>query len=90
MPNAHHPMTNTITVAGRPVTLKRPVAEYAARRLEAIIPQINALNLAGKSQDDAATALDTTVCSLRTWLDLTGTTWINLKKRGPYNRKANA
>ena len=86
MPNANHPKTTTITVAGRTVTLKRPIAEFSARRLEAIIPQINALNLAHKSQEDAAIALDTTVCSLRTWLDLTGTTWINLKRRGPYNR----
>ena len=86
MPKANQPMTDTITVAGRTVTLTRPVATYAAERLQRIIPQLNALNLANKSQADAAAALDTTVCSLRTWLELTGTSWINVKRRGSYNR----
>jgi len=85
MPNAHHPYTDTVTFAGRPITLKRPMAEFAARRLQAILPQIAALNAAGKSQADAAEALGTTVCTLRTWLDLTGTQWVNLRRRGPYN-----
>lgn len=88
MPNANHPYTETVTFAGRPITLKRPMAEYAARRLEAILPQIAALNAAGKSQADAAAALDTTVCTLRQWLDITGTHWVNLNRRGPYKRKA--
>jgi hypothetical protein len=64
------------------------MAEFAARRLQAILPQIAALNAAGKSQTDAAAALDTTVCTLRTWLDLTNTQWVNLKRRGKYNRHA--
>jgi hypothetical protein len=85
MPNAHHPYTETLTFAGRVLPLKRPMAEFAARRLQAILPQIAALNAAGKSQADAAEALETTVCTLRMWLDITGTTWVNLKKRGPYN-----
>jgi hypothetical protein len=88
MPNARHPYTETVTFAGRVLPLKRPMAVFAARRLEAILPQIAALNSAGKSQSDAAAALDTTVCTLRAWLDLTGTTWVNLKKRGPYKRHA--
>jgi hypothetical protein len=88
MPNANHPYTETLTFAGRVIPLKRPMAEYAARRLQAILPQIAALNAAGKSQADAAAALETTVCTLRHWLDITGTTWVNLKKRGPYNRHA--
>jgi hypothetical protein len=85
MPNAQHPYTETLTFAGRVLPLKRPMAEYAARRLQAILPQIAALNAAGKSQGDAAEALGTTVCTLRHWLDMTNTTWSNLKKRGPYN-----
>jgi hypothetical protein len=85
MPNAKHPYTESLTFAGRVLPLKRPMAEYAARRLQAILPQIAALNSAGKSQADAAEALGTTVCTLRMWLDITGTTWVNLKKRGPYN-----
>ena len=85
MPNAHHPYTDHLTFAGRPVPLKKPMAVYAAVRLQAILPQIAALNAAGKSQADAAAALDTTVCTLRKWLDITNTDWRNLKKRGPYN-----
>ena len=87
MPNAHHPYTDRLTFAGRPIPLKRPMAVYAANRLQAILPQIAALNAAGKSQADAAAALETTVGTLRMWLDITGTTWVNLKKRGPYNIK---
>jgi hypothetical protein len=87
MPNANHPYTETLTFAGRVLPLKRPMAEYAARRLQAILPQIAALNAAGKSQADAAAALDTTVCTLRSWLDITGTTWVNLNRRGPYRRQ---
>ena len=87
MPNANHPYTETLTFAGRVIPLKRPMAEYAARRLQAILPQIAALNAAGKTQADAAAALDTTVCTLRSWLDITGTQWVNLNKRGPYRRQ---
>ena len=87
MPNAHHPYTDHLTFAGRPIPLKRPMAVYAANRLQAILPQIAALNAAGKSQADAAAALETTVCTLRMWLDITGTNWVNLKRRGPYNIK---
>jgi hypothetical protein len=90
MPNANHPYTETLTFAGRVLPLKRPMAEFAARRLEAILPQIAALNAAGKSQADAAEALGTTVCTLRKWLDITNTTWGNLKVRGPYNIKRHA
>ena len=87
MPNAHHPYTDRLTFAGRPIPLKRPMAVYAANRLQAILPQIAALNAAGKSQADAAAALETTVCTLRHWLDITGTTWVNLNRRGPYRRQ---
>jgi len=88
MPNANHPYTESVTFAGRPLPLKRPMAVYAARRLEAILPQIAALNAAGKSQADAAAALGTTVCSLRKWIENTGTQWTNLKVRGPYKKRA--
>ena len=88
MPNAHHAFTDHLTFAGRPVPLKRPMAYYAANRLQAILPQIAALNQAGKSQADAAEALETTVCTLRHWLDMTGTPWINLKRRGSYKTRS--
>ena len=87
MPNAHHPYVDTLTFAGRVIPLKRPMATFAARRLEAILPQIAALNAVGKSQADAAAALDTTVCTLRKWLDITNTEWRNLKVRGPYKTR---
>ena len=87
MPNAHHPYTDRLTFAGRPIPLKRPMAVYAANRLQAILPQIAALNAAGKTQADAAAALDTTVCTLRKWIEITGTTWVNLKRRGPYKNR---
>ena len=87
MPNAHHPYTDRLTFAGRPIPLKRPMAVYAANRLQAILPQIAALNAAGKSQADAAEALGTTVCTLRKWVEITGTTWVNLKRRGPYKSR---
>lgn len=88
MPNAHHPYTDTVTFAGRLVPLKRPMAVFAAKRLEAILPQIAALNAAGKSQADAAEVLETTVTTLRYWLETTGTEWRNLKRRGPYKPRA--
>jgi hypothetical protein len=79
-----------IIVGDRPISLSRPVLPHAARRLTSVVPQLNALNAACKSQSDAAAALGVSIGSVRTWIGLTGTTWINLKKRGPYNRKANA
>ena len=88
MPNANLPYTETLTFAGRVLPLKRPMAVYAANRLQAILPQIAALNAAGKSQDKAAVALETTVTTLRHWLDMTGTTWVNVKRRGPYSPRA--
>ena len=89
MPNAHHPYTDHLTFAGRPIPLKRPMAVYAANRLQAILPQIAVLNAAGKTQADAAAALDTTVQTLRKWIEITGTKWTNLKARGPYKTRQN-
>jgi hypothetical protein len=45
------------------------------------------LSVCSGMEADAAAALDTTVCTLRTWLDLTGTTWVNLNRRGPYAKR---
>jgi hypothetical protein len=82
--------TNTITIAGRPVTLKRPMQSWAASKLEQTFPQLNALNEAGKSQADAAEALGVSVGSVRTWTDLIGIKWNNLTRRGPSNPTNNA
>jgi hypothetical protein len=76
-----------ITVGDRPIRLSRPVLPHAARRLATVVPQLNALNAAGKSQQDAAAALGVSVGSVRTWIGLAGIAWSNLNKRGPYNIK---
>jgi hypothetical protein len=87
MPNANFQFVTSVTFLGRDIPLLKPIALFNARRLEALLPQIAALNAAGKSQADAAAALETTVCTLRHWLDITGTTWVNLNRRGPYAKR---
>lgn len=80
--------TDTVLIGERPLRLSRPVLPHAARRLASVFPQLNALNIAGKSQADAAFALGVSVGKIRTWVELTGMTWTNLKRRGPYKTKA--
>lgn len=80
--------TDTVLIGDRPLRLSRPVLPHAARRLASVFPQLNALNLAGKSQADAALALGVSVAAIRTWIDLTDMHWTNLKRRGPYKTKA--
>ena len=75
-----------ITVGDRPLRLSRPILPHAARRLAGVVPQLNALNGAGKSQADAAAALGVSIGSVRTWIALAGIPWTNLNRRGPYNR----
>jgi len=76
-----------ITVGDRPIRLSRPVLPHAARRLAGILPQLNALNTAGKSQADAAEALNVSVGAVRTWIALAGILWTNLNRRGPYAKR---
>ena len=76
-----------ITVGDRPLRLSRPVLPHAARRLAGVLPQLNALNTAGKSQADAAKALEVSVGAVRTWIALAGIPWSNLNRRGPYRRQ---
>lgn len=80
--------TDTVLIGDRPLRLSRPVLPHAARRLASVFPQLNALNIAGKSQADAAFALGVSVGAIRTWINLTDMTWTNLKRRGPYKSKA--
>jgi hypothetical protein len=79
--------TDIITVGDRPIRLSRPVLPHAARRLAGILPQLNALNTAGKSQADAAEALNVSVGAVRTWIALAGLSWSNLNRRGPYAKR---
>jgi hypothetical protein len=81
------PISFIKAVDGRVLTLTRPILPHAARRLVSVLPQLNALNTAGKSQADAAEALGVSVGSIRTWIGLTGISWSNLNRRGPYNRQ---
>jgi hypothetical protein len=76
-----------IKAGDRVLTLSRPVLPHAARRLAETLPQLNALNTAGKSQADAAEALNVSVGAVRTWIALAGITWTNLKRRGPYAKR---
>jgi hypothetical protein len=80
--------TDTVLIGERPLRLSRPVLPHAARRLASVFPQLNALNIAGKSQADAAFALGVSVGKIRTWVELTDMHWTNLKRRGPYKTKA--
>lgn len=80
--------TDIVTIGDRPLRLSRPVLPHAARRLASVFPQLNALNIAGKSQADAAFALGVSVGKIRTWVELTDMHWTNLKRRGPYKTKA--
>ena len=79
--------TDIITIGDRPLRLSRPVLPHAARRLTTVLPQLNALNTAGKSQADAAAALGVSVGAVRTWIALAGITWTNLNRRGPYAKR---
>jgi len=79
--------TDLITVGDRPLRLTRPVLPHAARRLAGILPQLNALNTAGKSQADAATALGVSIGAVRSWIALVGIPWTNLNRRGPYAKR---
>ena len=76
----------TIIIAGRPITLKRPMQSWSASKLEQTFPQLNALNEAGKTQADAASALGVSLNSIRNWAENTGIQWKNLDRRGPYKR----
>ena len=72
----------------RVLTLPRPILPHAARRLVSVIPQLNALNIAGKSQADAAEAMGVSVGCVRNWITLASIPWSNINKRGPYKNRA--
>ncbi len=76
-----------IKAGDRVLTLSRPVLPHAARRLAETLPQLNALNTAGKSQADAAEALGVSIGAVRTWIALAGIPWSNLNRRGPYAKR---
>ncbi len=81
MPDANFQFVTSLNFAGRSIPLKRPMVTYAARKLEAILPQIAALNAARKTRTEAAAALGTTITSLSRWIELTQTTWLGKENK---------
>jgi hypothetical protein len=84
MPNANFQFVTSVTFAGRVIPLLKPIAVFNARRLEALLPQIAALNAARKSKAAAALALNVTQQTLATWIKLTQTTWLGPVKEPKY------
>ena len=76
MPNANFEYVNSVTFLGRNIPLTKPIAVFNARRLEALLPQMAALNAARKTCGEAADALGTTLQTLSIWIKLTQTTWL--------------
>ena len=93
MPNANFQFTDKVTFLGRDIPLLKPIAIFNARRLEALLPQIAALNAARKTKEAAAAALGVTQQTLATWIKLTQTTWLGKvnqpKYRNPERHRAN-
>jgi hypothetical protein len=93
MPSANFVFTDKVTFLGRDIPLLKPIALFNARRLEALLPQIAALNAARKTKGAAAAALGVTQQTLATWIRLTQTTWLGRvsqpKYRNPERHRAN-
>ena len=93
MPNANFQFVTSVTFLGRDIPLLKPIALFNARRLEALLPQIAALNAARKTKGAAASALGVTQQTLATWIKLTQTTWLGKvnepKYRNPERHRAN-
>lgn len=81
MPNANFQFVSSLTFAGRSIPLLKPVAVFNARRLEALLPQIAALNAARTTKGFAANALGVTQQTLATWIKITQTTWLGKVKQ---------
>jgi PPE-repeat protein len=93
MPSANFQFVSSVTFAGRNIPLIKPIAVFNARRLEALLPQIAALNAARKTKGAAAALLGVTQQTLATWIKLTQTTWLGKvnqpKYRNPERHRAN-
>jgi hypothetical protein len=93
MPSANFVFTDKVNFLGRDIPLLKPIAIFNARRLEALLPQIAALNAARTTKGTAAAALGVTQQTLATWINLTQTTWLGKvnqpKYRNPERHRAN-
>jgi len=81
MPDANFQFVTSVTFLGRDIPLLKPIALFNARRLEALLPQIAALNAARKTKGAAASALGISQQTLATWIKLTQTTWLGKVKQ---------
>jgi hypothetical protein len=81
MPDANFQFVTSVTFAGRDIPLLKPIALFNARRLEALLPQIAALNAARMSKEAAAKVVGVTGQTLATWIKLTQTTWLGRIKQ---------
>lgn len=88
MPNANFQFVTSVTFLGRNIPLTKPIAVFNARRLEALLPQIAALNAARKTKGQAAAAIGVTQQTLATWIKITQTTWLG-KVRQPKDKGRN-
>jgi hypothetical protein len=93
MPNANFQFVTSVKFLGRDIPLLKPIALFNARRLEALLPHIAALNAARKTKGAAAASLGVTQQTLATWIKLTQTTWLGKvnqpKYRNPERHRAN-
>jgi 2-phospho-L-lactate transferase/gluconeogenesis factor (CofD/UPF0052 family) len=85
MPLANFVFTDKVTFLGRDIPLLKPIALFNARRLEALLPQIAALNAARMSKQAAAKVLGVTGQTLATWIKLTQTTWLGKVSKPKYS-----
>jgi hypothetical protein len=62
------------------IKLTKPICDYRAKNIEAVLPQLLALNAAEKTQVDAATALGLSVNTLRNYLAVARIKWRNVRR----------
>ena len=62
------------------IKLTEPICDYRAKNIEAVLPQLLALNAAQKTQVDAATALGLSVNTLRNDLRVARIEWRNVRR----------
>ena len=85
MPNAMFQFVTSVKFLGRDIPLLKPIALFNARRLEALLPQIAALNAARMSKEAAAKVVGVTGQTLATWIKLTQTTWLGKVSKPKYS-----
>lgn len=88
MPNANFQFVDSVTFLGRVIPLTKPIAVFNARRLEALLPQVAALNAARMTKSQASAALGITQQTLAAWIKITQTTWLG-KVKQPKNKGYN-